>query len=109
MPCHKGCTNFLLKVRRRVKALKKLQLEATNLEAKFYEEVNTNDRPVKLSFVQLENFRIDPNSKIFKNLLFHELRSQVYALEKKYHAMHNPLYQQRAAITDVRKLQSICD
>jgi len=27
------------KVRRRVKALKKLQLEATNLEAKFYEEV----------------------------------------------------------------------
>ena len=26
-------------VRRRVKALKKLQLEATNLEAKFYEEV----------------------------------------------------------------------
>jgi len=50
------------KVRRRVKALKKLQLEATNLEAKFYEEV--------------------------------------YALEKKYHALHNPLYQQRAAITD---------
>ena len=51
-------------VRRRVKALKKLQLDATNLEAKFYEEV--------------------------------------YALEKKYHALHNPLYQQRASITDVR-------
>jgi len=25
---------------------------------------------------------------------------QVYALEKKYHALHNPLYQQRASITD---------
>ena len=35
--------------------------------------------------------------------------TQVYALEKKYHAMHNPLYQQRAAITDVRIFQSICD
>ena len=55
---------FLMhQVRRRVKALKKLQLDATNLEAKFYEEV--------------------------------------YALEKKYHALHNPLYQQRASITDV--------
>ena len=28
--------------------------------------------------------------------------TQVYALEKKYHALHNPLYQQRASITDVR-------
>ena len=30
---------MMRQVRRRVKALKKLQLEATNLEAKFYEEV----------------------------------------------------------------------
>ena len=41
-------------------------------------------------------------SKISNDLIFHELCPQVYALEKKYHAMHNPLYQQRAAITDVR-------
>jgi hypothetical protein len=52
------------KVRRRVKALKKLQLDATELEAKFYEEV--------------------------------------YALERKFHELHSPLYVQRAAVTDVR-------
>jgi len=50
------------RVRRRVKALKKLQLEATDIEAKFYEEV--------------------------------------YALERKYHLQHAPLYTRRAAITD---------
>lgn len=50
------------KVRRRVKALKKLQLDATELEAKFYEEV--------------------------------------YALERKFHELHSPLYVQRAAVTD---------
>ena len=62
---------FLMhQVRRRVKALKKLQLDATNLEAKFYEEV--------------------------------------YALEKKYHALHNPLYQQRASITDVSIVTIYC-
>ena len=26
-------------------------------------------------------------------------------MEKKYHALHNPLYQQRASITDVRQLK----
>ena len=32
-------------VRRRIKALKKLQMEATNIEAKFYEEVGGLAKP----------------------------------------------------------------
>ena len=84
--------------------MKKLQLEATNIEAKFYEEVNTNDQ---LTCLICSIGTLSDRSKIFKILIIHELCPQVYALEKKYHAMHNPLYQQRAAITDVRIFQSI--
>ena len=34
-------------VRRRIKALKKLQMDATNIEAKFYEEVDKSSRVIQ--------------------------------------------------------------
>ena len=65
-------------VRRRIKALKKLQLEATKIEAKFYEEVR-----------QVE--------KVEQRL--NVCYVQVHQLECKYHELYTPIYTKRTTIT----------
>lgn len=67
-------------VRRRIKALKKLQLEATKIEAKFYEEVR--------------------HANLLKWGKFtHVCYVQVHQLECKYHELYTPIYSKRTTIT----------